>query len=662
EHAVACDNYTWHGTTYTASTNTPVHSEPSALGCDSTHRLDLIINTSSAEIETVTVCDSYTWHGTMYTASIATPTFTTTNAAGCDSVTTLHLTVNYSNSAVETITACDSYTWQGNTYTVSTHSPTFTTTNAAGCDSVTNLHLTVNYSNSAVETVTACNSFLWHGIEYTASTSTPTYTTENVAGCDSVTALHLTINACSTTEITACDSYTWRATTYTASGRYIAGNDTLVLTVNHSNSAVETATACDSYTWHGTVYTASTATPTFTTTNAAGCDSVTTLHLTVNYSSSAIESTTACDSYTWHGTSYAVSTSTPTFTTTNAAGCDSVVTLHLTIKHSSSVVETVTACDSFTWHGTTYATGGNGIATYSTSNAVGCDSTVTLNLSINHSTTGDTSVTACDNFTWGGTTYTSSGVYSLGTSLTNAAGCDSTAILHLTVVPSTHDTVRATICDNESYLFEDSTYTTSGIWTFQSTSQQGCDSLRTLMLTVQPTAATSETVAACDSWQGFTTDTTLVYILATVNGCDSIHTINVSINHSTDTTVFDSTTGEYEWHGVVYTESGTYTWTGTTAVGCDSTVTLILTINSAGIPFVESDNSGIRVYPNPTSGQLSVDADDEVSRVEVYDLTGRKVKLFDRTTVVDLDGLPSGSYTLRIHLRHGTALRRVILR
>ena len=43
----------------------------------------------------------------------------------------------------------------------------------------------------------------------------------------------------------------------------------------------------------------------------------------------------------------------------------------------------------------------------------GCDSTATLNLTINYSTTGSSSVTACDSYTWDGVTYTSSGAYTL---------------------------------------------------------------------------------------------------------------------------------------------------------------------------------------------------------------------------------------------------------
>ena len=66
--------------------------------------------------------------------------------------------------------------------------------------------------------------------------------------------------------------------------------------------------------------------------------------------------------------------------TTNSAGCDSTATLNLTINNSSSSSEDVTACDSFDWNGVTYTE--SGTYTFTTTNSAGCDSTATLNLTI----------------------------------------------------------------------------------------------------------------------------------------------------------------------------------------------------------------------------------------------------------------------------------------
>ena len=107
-----------------------------------------------------------------------------------------------------------------------------------------------------------------------------------------------------------------------------------------SITGTDIQTACDSYTWiDGNTYTSSVNTPTFTLTNAAGCDSIVTLNLTINISNTGTDIQTACDSYTWiDGVTYNASNNTATHTLTNASGCDSVVSLNLTI---SSIVTTI---------------------------------------------------------------------------------------------------------------------------------------------------------------------------------------------------------------------------------------------------------------------------------------------------------------------------------
>ena len=131
----------------------------------------------------------------------------------------------------------------------------------------------------------------------------------------------------------------------------------------------------------------------------------------------------------WLSHEYTASTNVPTFTLTNAAGCDSVVTLHLTVRQPTTGDTTAAVCGSFEWHGNTYTQSGN--YTYTTTNAAGCDSVVTLHLTIQQPTTGDTTAVACESFTWYGNTYTESGDYTCV--LSNAAGCDSVVTLHLTI-------------------------------------------------------------------------------------------------------------------------------------------------------------------------------------------------------------------------------------
>ena len=69
----------------------------------------------------------------------------------------------------------------------------------------------------------------------------------------------------------------------------------------------------------------------------------------------------------------------------------------------------------------------SGIYTNIYTNSLGCDSTHTLNLTINNSNTGSSFETACDSYTWEGVVYTSSGTYT--NTYINLSGCDSVHIL-----------------------------------------------------------------------------------------------------------------------------------------------------------------------------------------------------------------------------------------
>ncbi|HHW59647.1 MAG: T9SS type A sorting domain-containing protein [Bacteroidales bacterium] len=93
---------------------------------------------------------------------------------------------------------------------------------------------------------------------------------------------------------------------------------------------------CDSYTSPSGNYTYTTSGVYYDTIpNHWGCDSLLTINLTINYSDNITDVITACDSYTWiDGNTYTASNNTATFTLTNAAGCDSIVSLDLTINYT----------------------------------------------------------------------------------------------------------------------------------------------------------------------------------------------------------------------------------------------------------------------------------------------------------------------------------------
>jgi len=102
-------------------------------------------------------------------------------------------------------------------------------------------------------------------------------------------------------------------------------------------TGTDTRTECESYTWiDGTTYTESNNTATFIINGGAanGCDSIVTLNLTILHPATGTDTRTECESYTWiDGNTYTESDNTATFTIVGGAanGCDSIVTLDLTI-------------------------------------------------------------------------------------------------------------------------------------------------------------------------------------------------------------------------------------------------------------------------------------------------------------------------------------------
>jgi uncharacterized delta-60 repeat protein len=104
------------------------------------------------------------------------------------------------------------------------------------------------------------------------------------------------------------------------------------LRVCDASNSTDVISSCTPITWiNGNIYSSSNNTATFTLTNAVGCDSIVTLNFTRLTQSSGDDIITSCDPITWiDGNTYNASNNTATFTLTNAAGCDSVVTLNFT--------------------------------------------------------------------------------------------------------------------------------------------------------------------------------------------------------------------------------------------------------------------------------------------------------------------------------------------
>src|SRR5690554_688958 len=364
-----------------------------------------------------------------------------------------------------------------------------------------------------------------------------------------------------------------------------------------STYSTETITACESYTWptNNQEYTTSGSYNAYLL-NENGCDSIVTLDLTITASETSTITEVACGSYTWSANNQTYFNSgVYTETLTTVSGCDSIVTLDLTISNSQSPTVTEEVCGSYTWsaNSQTYTT--SGVYTETLATIEGCDSVVTLDLTISGQAVS-TTVTeeVCGSYTWSANsqTYTTSGVYT--ETLATVEGCDSVVTLDLTISgQAVSTTVTEEVCGSYTWSANNQTYTSSGVYTETLATVEGCDSIVTLDLTINnQSVSTTVTEEVCGSYtwsannQTYTSSGVYTETLATVGGCDSIVTLDLTINNqSVSTTVTEEVCGSYTWsaNNQTYTSSGVYTETLATVGGCDSVVTLDLTINNQSV-------------------------------------------------------------------------------
>lgn len=165
------------------------------------------------------------------------------------------------------------------------------------------------------------------------------------------------------------------------------GSDVFIMKFEECNPShgTHSVNACGAYTWmDSTIYTTDNTTMTFVLPNAAvnGCDSIVHLDLTISSPSTSIDTRTACESLIWiDGQTYSSNNTTATHTLTNSTGCDSVVTLNLTLNNSTSTL-TETACFMYTSPSGQELTA-SGTFQDTITNAFNCDSVITINLTIN---------------------------------------------------------------------------------------------------------------------------------------------------------------------------------------------------------------------------------------------------------------------------------------
>lgn len=610
----ACDAYTWDSETFYES-GVYTRNFPTLDGRDSIVKLSLVINHDTAVSITDKLCGPYEWNGVTYTETgVYTQIFQ--RASGCDSVVTLTLTLCERFETAFTATEREIYTWDGVDYTESgVYTNRYKT--VIGCDSVVTMMLTILSNVYEEISDTVCSEYMWADSVFTHSTI-HAHVFPAANGCDSVVTLTLvvhepvytdlydTVKICDTTDPSYSDHYTlpW-GEQVSHTGIY---SDTLTSELSQCDSIVRfhlqwcaeelcadtthftVDDQCESYVWDGVTYnTTGSYTRHYRLEN--GCDSVVIMRLNILPSVHSVMDINACDSLYWESTGQWYYESGFYYDTVQAAnGCDSIMILHAVIGHAGDSILELTSCDAYTINGETFTESGTYIQHLLTT--TGCDSTLTIHLTLNPSADTIVDETACDSMYWElpDTMLYQTGFYPQVLSSV-VTGCDSVVNLHLIVYGSKEvfelDSLQN--CDSliwgDEYagidtLYLDGTYTK----TFQTS--VGCDSTVTKRLTlIRHDEVVAPDTASCDSliWNNlriFESGTYTDTLESELKKCDSIVTINVTINPTYHTEYTDSVAPAPYWiwplNGDTLPGTGDYTDTVAAVTGCDSIVTLHL--------------------------------------------------------------------------------------
>lgn len=525
-----------------------------ASGCDSIVVTVLSVDSGTVTNASASICngDSIMLGGSMQTVPGTYFDTLTSVITGCDSVlaTTLSFSAALTDSVSTSICMGDSI-MLGGAYQTTAGAYIDSLSTSSGCDSIVTTFLTLLTPTTSSANAIMCpgDSMLLGGSQQTLpGTYSDTLPGSNT--CDSivVTTLSLYTIAHDTVSLSICtgDSALLGGSQQTTSGFY---TDTL--------------------------------------TAATGCDSLVTTNLSVVTVLLTTVSEGICDGDSiMLGGAWQTTAGTYQDSLTSASGCDSIVTTTLTINVPVSGTGSATICagDSIMLGGVWQTAAGTYLDTLMS--GAGCDSIATITLTVTAAVTSTGSATICvgDSILLGGAWQTAAGTYM--DTLVSAAGCDSIVTVTLSVTVALTSTESASICAGDSLMVGGAWQTAAGSYQDTLASVSGCDSIVTTTLTVTGPVTTMEAVSLCEGdslmvgggWQlgdGVYTDS-----LQTSAGCDSIVETTLSfwpaVFETVDVTICegDSVMAGGSWQ----TTAGSYSDTFSSAIGCDSVVTTDLVV------------------------------------------------------------------------------------
>ncbi len=260
----------------------------------------------------------------------------------------------------------------------------------------------------------------------------------------------------------------------------------------------------------------------------------------------------------------------------------------------------------------------------------------------------------------------------------NSDGCDSTVNLTLTVLPNFTISQSFTLCAGDSIQVGSSFYNQPGNYSTTLTSQFGCDSTINTEIIILSPIETTESQTICEGGEFIYNGDTLLlpgiysYNFAAQNGCDSIHTIQLTvipaiipiITESNGVLSTTSTGQSYQWTDcnlgnspIVNAVSNQFTPTTNGSYAIEITFNQC-TWDSDCFEFSTSSlenevgNLDFEVYPNPASNYLNLNFQNKKFKfISIHDVNGQLVKQIEKLDIgktIDIQQLENGVYFLTI--------------
>ncbi len=269
---------------------------------------------------------------------------------------------------------------------------------------------------------------------------------------------------------------------------------------------------------------------------------------------------------------------------TTPSGCDSIVTTNVIIVPflASTNLESVCANSTVIYpDGTSEVITGNTTQTSNLVSVSGCDSVVTTMVTVIPAFTSTETVAVCLNnsVTYpDGTTEIITAPTSHISALTGILGCDSTVTTNVTLSQGYDGQLAASVCLNSIYIFPNGdsqtiTATTTHVSTFSTAA--GCDSTITTTISITPSPLTQETIEICagdsytfpDGTSQNDIETNLVYVSSfpLTTGCDSIveTTLTLASSQGADFSYTPNQIGPFDFDAEFLINNpgiGTYEW------------------------------------------------------------------------------------------------------